>query len=353
MTDTNKKTKIQNEIVENELLNKKLIKNEIGLENNNENKNFIKNNLSGKEISLAPMLKMTTPYYRKLVRLLQPEIVVFSEMIVSNTVNNVPMEKLLSMVGEPDDKTIIQVAGSNPMDLANAVKKLQFLGHTEFNLNVGCPSHKVQKGMFGAILMLHEELLGKIVNTVFNETGAILSLKIRTGVDENDSYEFLNEFITYIATNTKCTKFYIHARKCWLKGLNPKQNRTIPTLSYDKVYKLKEDHPNLQFYLNGGVNSFDCIKNSDGVMIGRAAMNNLFIFNELTNFEFNLKEIIKEYFEYFKDEFPSKIYKILTPLMTIKKGKPNNKEFKVTVSNLIRDKNMTHLEVYEKLEPFL
>lgn len=305
------------------------------------------------EYSLAPMMKITTPQFRLLMRKISPSVILFTEMIVSSTVVNVSPEKLARLLGDPDDCTVVQLGGSNPNEIAESVSILLKAGWKHFNLNCGCPSDRVQHGKFGAILMLEPELVANIINTVYEKTGVIISIKTRTGVDENDSFDFFRNFITYLIENTKCTKFYIHARKCWLCGLNPKQNRNIPKLNYEFVYEIKRLYPNCFFYLNGGIksNEFDNLQNLDGLMIGRAAIENINIFNEYMNVECDMKECIRNYFESIKD-FGCPKSKILIPLNNLRKGKTLSKIYKQRLNDLIRS-DVPISDFYSNIEEFI
>lgn len=204
-------------------------------------------------------------------------------MICCNIILNNP--KFWNRIGEYDSNTIIQLGGSNPDIISKAIKLIiSESKFRKFNLNVGCPSKKVLFGEFGAILMLKTDLVCSIINTVYKETGIIMSIKCRIGVDSNDSFDFFETFIKNISENTKCKIFYIHARKCWLKGLSPKENRNIPKLKYDYVRRIKKKYPHLEIHLNGSVSSFSDGKEVDGIMIGRAAMGNIFVFEELKKY---------------------------------------------------------------------
>ncbi|ELA41884.1 tRNA dihydrouridine synthase A [Vittaforma corneae ATCC 50505] len=305
------------------------------------------------EISLAPMLKITTPYFRMLIRKTSPDVVLFTEMIVSSTVVNVTNQRLQFILGSPEDKTVVQIGGSNPEEIAESVKILQKMGWRRFNLNCGCPSDRVQSGKFGAILMLEKERVAEIVNAVHNNTGAVLSLKIRTGVDENDSFEFFKDFIRYISENTPCFRFYVHARKCWLHGLNPKQNRNVPPLAYQYVYDIKALFPHLFISLNGGIreDGMEIVRNLDGIMIGRHAWDNVRIFVQMCSANINMKQVVKEYIEEASKLEPPK-YRLMMPLINYRKGRSLNKVFKQIVNNIIQN-DTPYSEIYSKLEPYI
>lgn len=299
--------------------------------------------------SLAPMLKITNPEFRLLMSIISPNVKLFTEMIVDKTVLHVDNDKLYSMLGKPNSNTVVQIGGSEPEDVAKSIIKLKNIGWTLFNLNCGCPSTRVQSGSFGAKLMLDVKRVTSIINSVYELTGIIISLKIRTGVDENDSYEFFESFITYVKNNTPCTEFYVHARKCWLKGLNPKQNRNIPPLNYEFVYQIKKQYPELEIHLNGGIGKCKLtdFENIDGIMIGRAAVENIKIYNDIDAVEISMKAAVKEYLNKATNLKYNK-NKVLISLNKLRKGQFNNKKYKITIQELIRqDININ--DIYDKI----
>jgi tRNA-dihydrouridine synthase A len=305
------------------------------------------------EISLAPMMKYTTPQFRMLVRKISRTAVLFTEMIVSSTVIHVTQEKLRFMLGDPEDLTVVQLGGSDPSELSQTVKILKELGWKHFNLNCGCPSERVQNGKFGALLMLEKENVADIINRVYDENGIVISLKIRIGVDEHDSFEFFRDFVHFISTNSPCNKFYVHARKCWLCGLNPKQNRNVPALNYQFVYDLKSLYPHLFISLNGGLkdNFIDHIKNLNGVMIGRHAVDDICIFAKYENSTIDLKVVIKEYLEEGSKLNPPKT-KLLMPLINLRKGKTHSTVLKQTINQIIQQ-NIPYNQIFQIIEPFI
>ncbi|KAI4292706.1 tRNA-dihydrouridine synthase A [Pancytospora philotis] len=321
------------------------------------------------ELSLAPMLKVTTPQFRLFTRKMAPSAVLFTEMIVANTVIYASDEKLQHILGQPEPRTVVQIGGSEPDDVARAVEKLVALGWHDFNLNCGCPSDRVQSGCFGAILMRDAGRVVDIINAVHGRTGAVLSLKIRIGVDELDSYDFFRGFVERISRETPCRKFYVHARKCWLKGLNPKQNRTVPPLNYQFVYDLKAAMPHLFIALNGGIarNGLDVLGNLDGLMIGRHAVDDPFIFSyydallaaehaadheyaELASLQL-LGAAVRGYLSEAADFFCSKS-KVLLPLNNVRRGKGNNKAFRKLLSEMAHNE-LGFDQIMAQLEPHL
>jgi tRNA-dihydrouridine synthase A len=202
----------------------------------------------------------------------------------------------------------LQIGGSDPALIAKACTIASKHDYQEMNLNVGCPSERVQSGAFGACLMAEPDLVADCIKAMQDNTQAEVTLKTRIGIDEQDSYEFLSSLIEKVAA-TGCRSFTIHARKAWLKGLSPKQNREVPELNYPRVYQLKQDYPELEFVINGGVTSVEEIKQHlqqvDGVMIGRAAYQNPYLlaeaeaelFSETKNLPTRI-ELIQSYFPY-------------------------------------------------------
>ncbi|KAK6090313.1 hypothetical protein P3W45_000670 [Vairimorpha bombi] len=309
-----------------------------------------------KEISLAPMLDVTTANFRKLVRISSEKTVIFTEMIVSSTVLHIETDKLRERLGLIDNNTVVQIGGSDPEEISNAVIILQNLGCTHFNLNVGCPSSRVQKGCFGAILMKDKYLVSDIVNSVYTKCKTVISLKIRTGVNDCDTYDFFKDFVSHIITNTPVSKFYVHARKCWLSGLSPKQNRTVPPLNYDFVYRIKEDFPHIKFILNGGLKGIEDIeklKNLDGMMIGREAIKNILVFTSIDEHlygttKINVNDILCQYLKEFDGNSLAN-FRILGPIQHILYGQKGTKKFKIFLNEAVRQK-YTLNKVIEQLE---
>lgn len=225
------------------------------------------------KLSIAPMLDLTDRHYRYFMRLLGEKTLLYTEMVVSTAILKGPRERLLAF--SPEEHPIaLQLGGSCPTELSQVVKIASEYKYDEINLNVGCPSPRVQKGRFGACLMKEPELVADCVASMKTASTIPVTVKTRLGVDEEDSYEFLVRFIETVS-KAGCDTFILHARKAWLKGLSPKENRSIPPLCYDRVEWLKRDFPSLNIILNGGVSTVSQIQSAlekfDGVMIGRAA----------------------------------------------------------------------------------
>ncbi len=234
-------------------------------------------------IAVAPMMDWTDRHDRYFLRLIAPNIRLYTEMLTMQALTFGDYQHLLAF--DPSEKYLaLQLGGSNPACLAECAKKGEEAGYDEINLNVGCPSPRVSSGGFGACLMLEPNLVADCITAMQAAITIPVTVKCRIGVDNEDSYEKLSQFIKLIAS-TGCQTFIIHARKAWLSGLSPKQNREIPPLCYERVYQIKQDFPHLTILINGGIttlNQVDThINKVDGVMIGRAAYGNPYFLAEL------------------------------------------------------------------------
>jgi tRNA-dihydrouridine synthase A len=231
-------------------------------------------------LSIAPMLKWTDRHYRYFMRQITKNTLLYSEMVVANAV--IHNHKKLLEFNTNEHPVVLQLGGSDPELLAQATKIAVDYGYDEINLNVGCPSDRVQSGKFGACLMKDPKLVADCILAMMQAAGSTpVSIKHRIGVDYNYDYLELSNFVN-IVSSTGCRKFIIHARNAILQGLNPKENRTIPPLKYETVYQLKKDFPQLEIVINGGIVSLEEAQQHshyvDGVMIGRAAYNDPYIF---------------------------------------------------------------------------
>ena len=226
-----------------------------------------------RKVSVAPMMDCTDRHERYFLRLISKNVLLYTEMIVCEAIDRGDKKKLLSF--NINEKPVaLQLGGSSEKLLGNAAKLGEDFGYDEINLNLGCPSKKVQKNKFGACLMKEPNLVGECINEMKNACSLPITVKTRIGFDDYEDYEYLKKFITIIK-NAGSETFIIHARRAVLTKLTPKQNLSIPPLNYSFVYDLKKDFKNDTVILNGGIDSIDKIKTHlkrvDGVMIGRAA----------------------------------------------------------------------------------
>ncbi|OGT36228.1 MAG: tRNA dihydrouridine(20/20a) synthase DusA [Gammaproteobacteria bacterium RIFCSPHIGHO2_12_FULL_37_14] len=239
-------------------------------------------------ISVAPMMDYTDKHDRYFLRLISSQVLLYTEMITSHAIIHGHQHHLLDF-HQAEKPVALQLGGSDPSTLAQCAKIGEEYGYDEINLNIGCPSDRVQSGRFGACLMLTPSLVAECVAAMCQAVRIPVTVKCRIGVDNQDSYEHLYHFVKLVA-NAGCRVFIIHARKAWLSGLSPRQNREIPPLEYSVVWQLKKDFQHLTIIANGGIKTIAEIDQQlahvDGVMIGRAAYANPYL----------LAEIQKKYF---------------------------------------------------------
>lgn len=233
--------------------------------------------------SIAPMLDWTDKNCRYFHRLLSSRALLYTEMVTTGAIIHGNRGQHLQF--NPEEHPLaLQLGGSNPADLALCAKIGEDYGYDEINLNVGCPSDRVQNGRFGACLMAEPELVAECVAAMRQAVSIPVTVKSRIGIDERDSYEELVNFIAAVAA-AGCDSFIVHARKAWLSGLSPKQNRDIPPLCYDVVLQLKRDFPDLTIVINGGIttldSTLDLLNHVDGVMMGREAYHNPYLLAEV------------------------------------------------------------------------
>ncbi|MUH72894.1 tRNA dihydrouridine(20/20a) synthase DusA [Psychrosphaera haliotis] len=227
---------------------------------------------------VAPMLDWTDRHCRYFYRTMSKHSVLYTEMVTTGAIIHGKNDFL--KFNTEEQPVALQLGGSDPEALAHCAKLAEERGYDEVNLNVGCPSDRVQNGMFGACLMAKPELVAECVAAMKAVTTIPITVKSRIGIDDQDSFEFLLDFVTKVKV-AGCETFIIHARKAWLTGLSPKENRDIPPLDYDRVYKIKEMFPELEIIINGGVKTLDesleHLKHVDGVMMGREVYQNPYI----------------------------------------------------------------------------
>ena len=226
------------------------------------------------KLCVAPMMDRTDRHLRYLLRLLAPHARLYTEMITARALLHGDAERLLRF-DEAEHPVALQLGGSEPDELAQAARIGVAAGYVEINLNVGCPSDRVQAGCFGAALMLEPARVASCVQAMRAAVDVPVTVKTRLGVDHHDSYEFVRDFLEEVAA-AGCSTFIVHARKAWLSGLSPKENREIPPLDYGRVHRLKRDFPALTIVINGGfvtlADSVAQLEHVDGVMLGRAAI---------------------------------------------------------------------------------
>ncbi|ATA27152.1 tRNA dihydrouridine(20/20a) synthase DusA [Brenneria goodwinii] len=233
-------------------------------------------NHSLQRFSIAPMLDWTDRHCRYFFRQLTRQTLLYTEMVTTGAILHGKGDYLA--YSDEEHPLALQLGGSDPAALARCAQLAEQRGYDEVNLNVGCPSDRVQNGRFGACLMGEASLVADCVRAMRDRVTIPVTVKTRIGIDDRDSYEFLCEFIQTVAERGGCDTFIVHARKAWLSGLSPKENREIPPLDYPRVYQLKRDFPALTIAINGGVKTLADAKTHlqhlDGVMMGREAYQN-------------------------------------------------------------------------------
>ena len=299
---------------------------------------------------VAPMMDRTDRHCRYFHRLLTKRSFLYTEMLHSNAILNGDVNKLLEFKTE-EHPLAIQLGGSDPSSLAEASVVSEEFGFREINLNIGCPSSKVQKGRFGAVLMREPELVSKCIYAMKESVSIPVTVKCRIGVDDMDEDAYLDKFIKELSFSG-CETFIIHARKAWLSGLSPKDNREIPPLNYQRVYKLKETFPELNIIINGGIKtikeSIEHLNYVDGVMLGREAYDNPFILTEVDSEIFSdamhpirRTDILYKLLPYIQSEIDkgTKISHITKHLMGLFKGfdgAKNIRKYLVSLSNEVQ-----------------
>lgn len=234
-------------------------------------------------ISVAPMMDWTTKDYRFFARLFNPNVVLYTEMVTTGAILFGDAKRHLDYNGQ-EHPIVLQLGGSNPQELATCTKMAEDWGYDEVNLNVGCPSDRVQNNKIGACLMAEPELVAECIHNMQKAVNIPVTVKHRIGIDDMQSYEEMLHFVDTVAA-TGCTYFVVHARIAILKGLSPKENREVPPLRYEDVYRLKQERPHLTIEINGGIKTFaetqTHLQHVDGVMIGREAYHNPYLLAEL------------------------------------------------------------------------
>ena len=263
-----------------------------------------------RKVSVAPMMDCTDKHERYFLRLISKNVLLYTEMIVSEAIDRGDKKKLLSFNIE-EKPVALQLGGSSPKLLSNAAKIGEEFGYDEINLNLGCPSKKVQKNKFGACLIKEPNLVADCLNEMQAKTKLPVTVKTRIGYDKIDDYEHLFNFIKLLKS-TGVKTFIIHARKAMLGKFTPKQNLNIPPLKYEMVYKLKKDFKDLEIIINGGITSIDQIKNhlkkTDGVMIGRSIYHSPYLLADIENEIFDnnnilsRQEVMEKLVPYIKEE---------------------------------------------------
>jgi len=306
------------------------------------------------------MIDVTDRHYRYLARLLSQHALLYTEMITTGAILNGDQDYLLSYTDQ-EHPLALQLGGSNVGQLAQCARIGESYGYDEINLNVGCPSDKVQNNMIGACLMGHPKLVTECMQAMIEAVTIPVTIKHRIGIDDIDNYDVLAEFVEQVSSSG-CDTFIVHARNAILKGLSPKQNREIPPLQYDKVYRLKADFPDLEIIINGGINNLaDChqhLTQVDGVMLGRAANHNSALLTQVDQQFFGCNLPMPErhqaaltYFAYMQQQHEkgTSLHHMSGHIMGLFQGIPGARALRRHISDNIHGSNANIQVMYDAL----
>ena len=289
------------------------------------------------------MMDCTDRHDRFFLRLISKNVMLYSEMVATKSAIHGDREKILGFRNE-EQPVALQVGGSDKKELAQVAKLAEEYSYKEINLNLGCPSKKVQKNSFGACLMKEPDLVADCLNEMVNACNIPVTAKTRIGVDDIEDFDYLNKFVNKIK-ETGCKTIILHARKAILKGLTPKQNLSIPKLNYERVYEIKKENPDLEVIINGGITNIEDIKKHleicDGVMIGRAIYQNPYFLSEIEKEIFSnntvpsREDIAKEILKYLEEEVKvgTKVNHIMRHTVGLYHGQPGSKDWKRYLSD--------------------
>ena len=289
------------------------------------------------------MMDCTDRHDRFFLRLMSKNVMLYTEMVATKSAIHGDRKKILSYSSE-EKPLALQVGGSNKEELAEVAKIAEDMGYDEININLGCPSKKVQKNMFGACLMKEPDLVAECINAMVKSCNIPVTAKTRIGFDDVESFEYLNSFI-YKMRDAGAKTFILHARKAMLTGLSPKQNLNIPKLNYNMVYEVKKQNPDLEIIINGGISKVgeinNHLKHCDGVMIGRSIYQNPYSLVEIEREIFNTKinpsreQVAEQLLEYVKKEVKlgTKVNHIMRHTVGLYHGQIGSKEWKRYLSD--------------------
>ena len=289
------------------------------------------------------MMDCTDRHDRFFLRLISKNVMLYSEMVATKSAIHGDREKILGFRNE-EQPVALQVGGSDKKELAQVAKLAEEYSYKEINLNLGCPSKKVQKNSFGACLMKEPDLVADCLNEMVNACNIPVTAKTRIGVDDIEDFDYLNKFVNKIK-EAGCNTIILHARKAILKGLTPKQNLSIPKLNYERVYEIKKENPDLEVIINGGITNTEDIKKHleicDGVMIGRAIYQNPYFLSEIEKEIFSnntvpsREDIAKEILKYLEEEVKvgTKVNHVMRHTVGLYHGQPGSKDWKRYLSD--------------------
>jgi tRNA-dihydrouridine synthase A len=294
-------------------------------------------------LSVAPMMDWTDRHYRRFLRFVTRRTPLYTEMITTGAILHGDRERLLGF-SRAEHPLALQLGGDDPRALAECARIASAWGYDEINLNVGCPSDRVQSGRFGACLMARPDDVARCVEALRAATDLPVGVKHRIGIDDLDTYEHMLAFVDTVAA-AGADRFTVHARKAWLEGLSPKENRTVPPLRYDDVYRLKAERPGLRIEINGGVRTLDEAKahleRVDGVMIGRAAYETPYVLSDADRRFFgdarpplSRHEVVRAMLPYVEEQRTNGVYlgRITRHMLGLFAGRPGARAWKRHIS---------------------
>lgn len=317
---------------------------------------------------VAPMMEWTDKHCRYLMRLLSQNAVLYTEMVTTGAILFGDKARFLNF-NQEEHPVALQLGGSDPEALAQCATIAEQWGYDEVNLNCGCPSDRVQNGMIGAILMAHPERVRDCIQAMQASCSIPVTVKHRIGIDDMEDFEGLCRFVECIA-ETGCKTFIVHARKAWLQGLSPKENREIPPLNYELVHRLKQTFPELEIIINGGIKTIDECKTQlnavDGVMVGREAYHNPFMLAEVdqalyqseVNPSIDRKSVLDEYVNYCErilnsmneENRRTRLHHLTKPLLGVFQGMPGGRKFRSVISQYAHRKDATTQVIWDAYE---
>ncbi|GLX78050.1 tRNA-dihydrouridine(20/20a) synthase [Thalassotalea insulae] len=311
-------------------------------------------------LSVAPMLDWTDRHCRYFYRTMSKNVVLYTEMVTTGAILFGKGDYL--SFNDEEHPVVLQLGGSDPKAMTECAKIAEQQGYDEININVGCPSDRVQNGRFGACLMAEPELVAQCVSEMQNAVAIPVTVKSRIGIDDMDSYEFLHRFMETVS-QAGCQHFIVHARKAWLSGLSPKQNREVPPLDYQRVYQLKQDFNDLTISINGGVKSYsevaEHLNHIDGVMIGREIYQNPYLLAQAdqtvwqSNNEIKSRaDIIAEMSDYI-DRYVAdggRVWHVVRHMLGLCNGLPGAKQFRRYLSENSGRENASSVVLNEAFE---
>jgi tRNA-dihydrouridine synthase A len=311
-------------------------------------------------ISVAPMMDCTDRHDRYFLRLISKNVLLYTEMVSTGAALNGDREKVLGF-NNFEKPLALQVGGSNKNDLAEVAKIAEDMGYDEININLGCPSKKVQKNQFGACLIKEPDLVAECIDSMVNACNIPVTAKTRIGYDDVEEFDYLNSFVSKMS-NAGCKTIILHARKAILKGLSPKENLNIPKLNYPMVNQIKKENPNLEIIINGGIVQCSEIKehllNVDGVMIGRKIYQSPYFLADIEREIFNnldvltRAQIVEEVVKYVSNEVQkgTRVNQIMRHTVGLYHGQKGSTEWKRYLSNNMMARDSDFQKVNHILE---